>query len=68
MKPIHLVPIVFEIACQPSKIEYIDETLSPFTLIDVNPTSDSFDTSVSTEQFSANSPELISAWYFGHST
>ena len=54
--------------CQSSNIEYINETLPVFSLLDVNITSDLYDTSVSSDQFASTSPELVSAWYFGHST
>ena len=53
--------------CQPIKVEYINETLPIFSLMDVNTTSTSYETTVVSDQFT-NSPELISAWYFGHST
>lgn len=53
------------IGCQPTNIEYINESLPVFDLVDVNTTSVSFETSISSGQFA---PELISAWYFGHST
>ena len=35
--------------------------------MDVNTTSTLYETSVSSDQFTS-SPELVSAWYFGHST
>ena len=54
--------------CQSFNIEYINETLPVFSLLDVNSTSDLYDTVVSSDQFASTSPELVSAWYFGHST
>jgi len=57
--------IVLLTGCQTTKVEYISESLPIFELVDVNPTSISFETTISSDQFA---PELISAWYFGHST
>ncbi len=62
-----VLPIVL-FGCQPSGIEYISETLPVFSVVDVNPTSDFYETVVDSTQFVDDSPEKISAWYFGHST
>lgn len=43
---------------------YIHEDVEHFSLFDENETSAYYTQEVSTDQF----PELISAWYFGHST
>jgi len=56
--------IAFLLACQPDSITYINQSLSEFALIDHNTSSPTFEESVSTTDF----PEMISAWYFGHST
>ena len=53
--------------CNQIHVEYINETLPLFSLTDVNTTSIFFETSVASDQFTA-SPEMVSAWYFGHST
>ena len=58
----------FSMGCSSPSVEYINQTLEPFTLLDVNSTSIFFDTEVSSNQFASESPELVSAWYFGHST
>ena len=57
--------LVLLTGCQPTKVEYISESLPVFELVDVNTTSPSFENTISSDQFA---PELISAWYFGHST
>lgn len=54
----------FLFSCQPTKIAYINETIPEFSLMDYNSTSSTFESSVSTTDF----PEMVSAWYFGHST
>ena len=68
MKPLFsITALIAYTGCQPNKVEYINETLSVFSLMDVNTTSTLYETSVSSDQFTT-SPELVSAWYFGHST
>lgn len=64
---ISITTLLLYAGCQP-KIEYISESLPVFSLLDVNTTSDFYDTVVSSDQFASDSPELVSAWYFGHST
>lgn len=64
-RPLAITSLFVFIGCQPTNIEYINESLAVFELVDVNTTSVSFETSISSAQFA---PELISAWYFGHST
>lgn len=56
------------LGCSSPSMEYINQTLEPFTLFDVNSTSVSFDTEITSSQFATESPEMVSAWYFGHST
>ena len=51
------------LACQTnSKVETLNQDITPFSLNDVNESSSFYDQEVSTDQF----PEMISAWYFGH--
>ena len=68
MPSISFTALLMYTGCQSFDIEYINETLPVFSLLDVNTTSDFYDTSVSSDQFLSTSPELVSAWYFGHST
>ena len=62
-----ITALIAYIGCQPVRVDYIYETLPVFSLMDVNTTSTLYETSVSSDQFTS-SPELVSAWYFGHST
>ena len=68
MSSISIAALLLYTGCQSFDIEYINETLPVFSLLDVNTTSELYDTSVSSDQFASTSPELVSAWYFGHST
>jgi hypothetical protein len=54
--------------CAPSSIEYITQSVPVFSLEDVNPNSETYETTISSDQFSNTSPKMVSAWYFGHST
>ena len=66
---VSILPLLyFSIGCSSPSVEYISQTLEPFTLFDVNNTSVSFDTEITSNQFASESPEMVSAWYFGHST
>ena len=67
MPSISITTLLMYAGCQP-EVEYISESLPVFSLLDVNTTSDLYDTIVSSDQFASVSPELVSAWYFGHST
>ncbi len=62
-----VLPILL-FGCQSDGIEYISETLPSFSLIDVNPTSEFYESTIYSTQFVDDSPEKVSAWYFGHST
>ena len=48
--------------------DYIELDVEPFELQDVNQNSSTFEQMISSHQFVDSSPELVSAWYFGHST
>ena len=67
MPSISIITLLLSTGCQPN-IEYISESLPVFSLQDVNTTSDLYESIVSSDQFISTSPELVSAWYFGHST
>ena len=68
MPSIPFITLLLSTGCQRFDIEYISETLPVFSLQDVNTTSDLYESIVSSDQFISTSPELVSAWYFGHST
>lgn len=66
-----MIPLLFSIACSsPSKssIDWIHLEVEPFTLADVNPNSTTYEQNINSHQFIDSSPEMVSAWYFGHST
>lgn len=65
-----MLTFILSMACSSSKsmIDYIDLDVEPFELQDVNPNSITFEQLISSHQFIESSPEMVSAWYFGHST
>ena len=65
-----MLTLLLHMACSGSKnlIEYIELDVEPFELQDVNQNSSTFEQMISSHQFVDSSPELVSAWYFGHST
>jgi hypothetical protein len=65
-----MLTLLLSMACSDSKtvIDYIHLDVVPFELPDVNPNSDTFEQLISSHQYIDSSPEMVSAWYFGHST